>query len=803
MPNLVGIGNSQVPTNAMLGGLAYQNSVGEIDIEKVKARVSARTGAGTLYKIFVYNTKNDSDGGAWRHRTQDTSWYNEGVSEIRGARKEFPSVAIIVVTNNEIVIYDGDDPNLSMWMVFPSFTAGYSLIGGNHDHDFRSVAALNGKMVSCNVPGGWNHGGIVQVDFIKDDAMATNHAGNKRWVVGIQKRGQFSNGYYQPLNQGSAYYLVDNSAQDISMGVQPNSRVDPDTGLPVPTIGIISRGGNTGSSAVCVMRDDGKIFDIKATTSGYTEPREVKISGNFMYVLTDPRIVYRFALPWNSDTSGGTFVGATGVEFLSNLTWYPDDVANNCHLAVSNAQEQNVAVGTPQELIIIDPAESNSNPLGVSDHGRKHALIAKDYNTGWLIGDVRCSALNSTNSTSLTATNVTSNWATASNWQYQSQKITLASDGAGGINITHADAGGTYVYSYLQFSVDANSDYVIQVEFSAYNGSDLFVSPAPYNGSNQKINIHGVPGTSKGGQFTTGSDTTLYLHLNQNSTTTTTIKQITVQKVDNTERDRTYKRQSFLTVGTINRAPVNPGCELMYYQPANSSSYLEAPMSTTSLGLDMNFSNAFYMNYWANEAGKMMIEKWYSAGYNNTVLMMTVGADYVALRSKAGPNTGSISVTNSGWNMYTTTYNGSNKLQVYKNGHLLADYTSTISNQDARIILFANSYNGNGGAEYVKSYSVTSAAKMALARVGQTELTEAQILKMYHDEKLLFTPNAECSLYGSSSAVTAVAYDHENNHLHVGTSSGRSEFVGFKRINNTTTAVATAISVSDGLVAEK
>ena len=26
MPNLVGIGNSQVPTNGMLGGLAYQNS---------------------------------------------------------------------------------------------------------------------------------------------------------------------------------------------------------------------------------------------------------------------------------------------------------------------------------------------------------------------------------------------------------------------------------------------------------------------------------------------------------------------------------------------------------------------------------------------------------------------------------------------------------------------------------------------------------------------------------------------------------------------------------------------------------
>ena len=38
MPNLVGIGNSQVPTNAMLGGLAYQDSVGEIDIDKIKQK---------------------------------------------------------------------------------------------------------------------------------------------------------------------------------------------------------------------------------------------------------------------------------------------------------------------------------------------------------------------------------------------------------------------------------------------------------------------------------------------------------------------------------------------------------------------------------------------------------------------------------------------------------------------------------------------------------------------------------------------------------------------------------------------
>ena len=800
MPNLVGIGNSQVPTNAMLGGLAYKDSVGEINIEKIKAR----TGDTSVYKIFVYDTKNDSDGGAWRHRTQDTSWYNEGVSEIRGARKEFPSVAILVVTNNEITIYDGDDPNCSMWMIFPTVTAGYSLIGGNHDHDLRSVAALNGKMVTCNVPGGWNHGGLIQVDFIKDDALATNHSGNKRWVVGIQKRGQYSNGYYQPLNEGTAYYLLDNSAQDVSMGVLPNSKIDPDTGLPVPTIAICNRGGNVGSSAVAVMGDDGKVFDRVATLSGYTEPREVKISGNHVYALTDPRLVYRFQLPFTADNSANTYTGYDATEWLSNLQWYPDNAASSgCHLAVSNAHEKNVAVGTPQQLIVIDPNESASNPFGASEHGRLTALIAKDYNTGWLTGDIRCSALNSTNSTSLTATNATSNWATAGNWTYQSQKITLASDGAGGINITHADAGGSYVYSYLPFTVVAYTDYVIQVDFSAYNSGDLEVVPGIYNSNNERINLHAVPGLSKGGQFSSGNNTTLYLMINHNSTSTTTIKNITVQKVDDSERDRSYKRQSFLTVGTINRVAVNPGCELMYYQPDNSSSYLEAPMSTGSLGLDMNFSNAFYMNYWANESGKMAIEDFCTAGYNNMVLLMTSDASGVYLRSKAGGiGYANITVTNAGWNMYTAVSTGS-QVKAYKNGHLIATYNSSISNQSARVVLFANSYNNNGGSNWNRSYSVATAAKMALARVGQTELSEAQILKMYHDEKLLFTPNAQCTLYGSSSAVTAVAYDHENNHLHVGTSSGRSEFVGLNRINNTTTAVATAISASNELVAEQ
>jgi len=58
-------------------------------------------------------------------------------------------------------------------------------------------------------------------------------------------------------------------------------------------------------------------------------------------------------------------------------------------------------------------------------------------------------------------------------------------------------------------------------------------------------------------------------------------------------------------------------------------------------------------------------------------------------------------------------------------------------------------------------------------------------------------------LYGSSSSITALAHDEDTDTLHVGTSGGRSDFTGLNRINNTTTAVTTAISASNGLVAEQ
>ena len=88
-------------------------------------------------------------------------------------------------------------------------------------------------------------------------------------------------------------------------------------------------------------------------------------------------------------------------------------------------------------------------------------------------------------------------------------------------------------------------------------------------------------------------------------------------------------------------------------------------------------------------------------------------------------------------------------------------------------------------------------------RISGSAPSAEQVKKIYEDEKVLFQENVKATLYGSSDAVTALAYDDDTDLLHVGTSSGRSDFQGLRRINNTTTAVTTAITAQNEFIIEQ
>jgi hypothetical protein len=87
---------------------------------------------------------------------------------------------------------------------------------------------------------------------------------------------------------------------------------------------------------------------------------------------------------------------------------------------------------------------------------------------------------------------------------------------------------------------------------------------------------------------------------------------------------------------------------------------------------------------------------------------------------------------------------------------------------------------------------------MCLWRYSMTAPSADQIAKIYRDELQLFQANAKCTIDGTSSAVTALAYDEDADLLQVGTSWGRSAFKGLQRVESAATVVGSLTTLAAG-----
>ena len=194
----------------------------------------------TAVDVFVYDTRKDSDGGAWRKRTQHTSWYNETLNtSTRGSRKEFPAVAVIVAESNQVTIYDGDDPDLPMWMVFNNAGADLSdmaILGRTQDAN-TCVEMLNGVLFVGNA--NWF---ATRISFISENVI--DFIGNFAGTIGpLRFNGniaQRNTALGKSTTAGTP--ITPASVNDVAMTVLPNAPIDDATGLPVPTIAVGTAG---------------------------------------------------------------------------------------------------------------------------------------------------------------------------------------------------------------------------------------------------------------------------------------------------------------------------------------------------------------------------------------------------------------------------------------------------------------------------------------------------------------------------------------------------------------------------------
>ena len=787
MPNLVGIGNSQAPTNSMLGGLAYQDSVGEIDIEKIKSQVSDK-GGYSANDIFVYDTRKDSDGGAWRHRTQHTSWYNEGPSQGRGARKEFPVVAVLVTYNNGLRIHDGDDPNLPMWMEAWQYVndSGGSTNWWGGSGTANKVVAMNGMIVMGVSLGTRN------LHFI-NDRMSLSYSpatGDYTQRGGVANR----NDSYGSWDRSDQYYtsLRNHTTNDVAITVLPNSMIDVSTGLPNPTFAVATDAG------VTVRKSDFSFVDIYRTNDD--DVHFVEFDGDRVIMAMELGAIYVATIP-DADQSGnpnsawtvyGTYsVNTSGTDWPYVLGYgAPDGLAfmKDHTFAVSGHVNKEMYKG-----LSITSENLNSPSNGMC------AWIRKDSNTGWMHGNVKRAVLSSSDSTDLDRTNILGSlgtFASASGWSLQ---------GAGSFSISGGklNSDGTSGNSFCQRAetpavITTGSTYTVKFTVTRTSGDvRVRVGNSSYG-----------PTVNASGTYyheieagTTPTETILFYGNSFNGT------------VDDVElyiqdQDRSRNNTGMTVVGTVPRTPVADGAELMAYGPFDSGSHL---IQAYDSALDYGTGDFYYM-IWINLSGHTPLQgiwsrQWTGQGSGNRIQFQTVGNGDGKLAIYAGVNQGSLgdnSKCGIGVWHHIAMVRRSGYMYWYKDGVQFSTYQDTTNYNNSGALLRLGGLNlGSSGQEYTTNHYQMSQGKIALFRTGSTAPSPEQLKKMYYDEKKLFEKNAKCSLYGTSNQVTAVAYDDTNDILHAGTSSGRSEFQGLNRINNTTTAVTDAISASDGLVAEQ
>jgi hypothetical protein len=827
--SLIGTELDQVPVNGMLGGLAYQSSENAaIKNLNLKNLTDIDTDINdTAVDVFVYDTSKDSDGGAWRYRTQSTSWYNETLgTATRGTRKEFPAVAVIVLESSRLKIYDGDDPDLPLWMEFIN-TSG-NLIGGSA---MTSVTALNGIIVTGS--GGY----CMETRFISDYSLDWFTDQLYEYRGNIEQRNDTLG-----FRLIESYGIISSATNDVAMTVLPNASIDPTTGLQIPTIAIGTTGG------LSVIREDGKVYDV--TYSAWNNITEVFFTkDNLLAHLSSNTVNQTYGyhyikIPFGDFNNGsdgrnpGTYdvrfynsdgraaipslgAKAYGHSFIDGAVGYSGDCPS-CGLT----------------LLEKDAPEDYENS--------SIAFIRTNYNTGWMHGDIKGAFLSDTDTANITGSELITNGGFNSNvsgWTSQnSATITHTTPSSAGIDSPATDGlaapssagiikivsngsasgayqafttvvGKTYTASFLAYQVSYSSNYVkIGTSPGGHENYDF------YNEWDQSVNNNWASGSAT----FTATSTTTYITLwpSQVSGRVLYMDQISVRLAD---PDRSVNERGIQVFGTITKSPVETNADLVAYSGFSGTNVLrQSPNSDMNLGTSDAHIMAWYKT--SGGSGNRMVMS-YEGGAAGT-------SDYgkpFNIRMVSGKITGWASHNNfSSWN---TVYDpvdsndgkwhcavwvrsGSNFL-LYKDGegpishwgsagvaevHNGGVGNNALSDENTELVIGARK---RGKAPGATDHQEPFDGSIALARIGKSAPSAEQIKKMYDEEKVLFQENAKCTLHGSSDAVTALAYDDSTNLLVVGTSSGRSDFSNLKRVDHSTLAVTTAISAHDGLIAQQ
>ncbi len=745
--------------------------------------------ATDIVDVMVYDTRQDSDGGAWRFKCEHTSWYQEtlNVANFRGARREFPAVAALVLRNiyssagaaGALTIYDLTDldgsGNPRMWAVFNTSAAMALRQTGTFGsaNNLTSVFALNGRIwVGAGFAGGSGTGGLSEIDLPGDTAFAVGGTFWSRFPVGLSQRNTYAASWTGSNNGRTSAGIVDRNVFHVHARVHPGAALDA-AGLPIPTVAVATAGGtsviypngavyditNAGGHSRALLLPDGRLAIQRSISTGVSAfgplPYADAADSSWWAYYIDPGTSAITSAPFGTGGSvRGIVPGAIGT--TAGVAFYAEDLADRANSMVS------------------------------------YASIA--WATGWQPGAIRLATLCDATTGNITGSNLLN--------LDGSSVAGLAAGGANTLASVSGEIEGAYVDNAGAWSttltVVAGQTYYFRGSHRRGTSSGNSRLRVREGGTSLLTQDNSTTSsTTLEGQFTPTTTSVIVEQIYLGTPTTGQTLYADNIRVDLAVPDRSFRGKGLIPVGTLSRTAVAAGADMVAHSGFTVSNYYEQPYNAD---LDFGTGDFFYACWVKTDglANRMIFDRSQGPNAANTgnpaLAFYIASSGLLAVRVTDGtaaysfPTSPSGAITDTSWHLVGVARRAGT-LECWLDG--------------SRVLTTANSFNfTNTTAKLSIGNPITglgvSTVSVAMFRAGAYAPTPAQIARMYRDELPLFQPGVKCLLGGTSNAVADMDFDTTRNELIVGTADGVSEFSGLVRTSYIDT-VSSGVLTNDNM----
>ena len=777
MSKLIGTDPNQVPSNADLGTAAFQDVSDFLTSRNASLSAINALVPKDAIDVFIYDTSLDSDGGLWRNRCQNTSWFNEPLNTAtRGSRREFPSVVVIVIESTRVTFYDADDPSLPMWMTWEQ--DGILTWASS-----TTSTRIRARMLNAKFAWGTSQRGGGIADFIKDEVELFH--GSTQYIAKDKRIGSRhpSSGF----QFGDGYSILHDNIQYISMTVRKNAPIDPQTGLHIPTIAVCN------SNGISIILENKEVVNLTGSwgTSFFAE------------FLSDDRLIHQFGnadsqgqiricdIPTVNTSSPGQIYGGTSLYAAGYDPYLFDHFGGRYMVREAESPRDTVLSGGRRFVRYHEAKNQNKSMV---------AHITGDTNTGWMPGSVKLATMNETDGVDNTRKNLVLNGTfdtNTANW-------------TGGTGGSISISSGRLVISQVSgsngraisdpFYTEANKAYVFSVDGVSSTGGAGFRMEV--RGPEIVNNL--FTGTGYISFLGTGGTVYVELYCMGGAGTSVTYDNASVVIA---EADRSDVNVHLETVGTIRKDPVASGADLNAYSNFSSTNYLKRYYNAS---LEVGTGDV-YFTWWTKTSDALQrvwfdysnANDWNSPSASNDRLygIVTSGGQ---LQFTLGSTTYSSPSSTFGadglWH-HMVMQRRSRTVEFYMDGQLVSSHNNANDNvaADNQILVLGT------GIHYP---SAPWSGDMTLFRAGNDAISPELIKKIYEDESKFFQNDAKITLDAEGyPSVSGLAHDKYTGLTYVGLNNdnGTSIFRGLNRVGNTGKGrnVTAAISAVNGLVVEE